>query len=399
MKRNVFYLLIFASLISVLYSCEAINKNELYYPVINIYNNETFNMSVFDNFEDRISTNELTEAHGKPDTVLTSDTNNYDIWVFQAKYGTIDCYIPKNDTIVEFLKLKPNTEFTIENFIKNKDILQTIRSGNFLYTYHIVDILGNIIGIKKTINEKIEYISLNDFSNLYASEVSNISECIDSIKLPLRVTNLCDIIQVEHNENNLYITCFINEQNDYTISKLFSTYQQLDKALSILMFGNGGIISYFTPSIIKENVNVIFKFIGSQSNININRSIDAQYFKHTITNKERLSAMLLINNIELMLSNDYSPIKFNEALLKNRNLILSWTITANINEINENILTDNFKEFVYNDLIKPDHPYRNYIILCYKCGFGLKYIYNIVKANKIQYAEFNNSELKEIISH
>lgn len=364
----------------------------------NIYS--TVNMSLFEGFENGTTINELINKHGKPDTIFMDKSNNYKIFEYNLTNGIVDCYNQKDCDIIDYIYYRPNNNININNFINNNNIAESFSSENKFFTLYLCDRFDNLLKINKRNNNTIEYIGLNDWTEFIKG--TDFKEAIDTINyymLPATISDLFQVLQIESDNKNLYVSCYINEPKTSNINEIFQSNKNLDICLTTLFFNLNGTIKYIIPQLSKNNMNVVMNFIGYPSNLNIHKTLNPQYIQSLISNKQILFSLILLDNISMLsTNNDSSAIKFEENKIEGNYLIMPMTIACDPNEINSQILATDFKDYISNSFLDPKNPEKIKLYYCYKSGLGIKYIYNITKLNKVQSATFNNNELKQILT-
>ncbi len=391
-------LYIFIPLVLSMSSCMEQENNK----IDNIY--RTFNMNVFDGFTDKVTLNELQTRHGQPNSVIKASdaaaVDGYNVWRYKVLCGDVDCYIRKNDTIVDYLHFVPVKNMGMKDVIVDQSVLKNFISDNVGEDYFI-DNFRNVIKVRQSQDLKNQFldISLNNESQLIDDNpIENELQKLNK-ELPLSMGDAFSISSMEVKANTLNITCLVTEYPNYDVTKIVNYNGKFTNSFATLIFGNRGTLDYITHKIFNANLSVKINYVGSISNLRIQKDVDFKtLFNHPISNINRLKALLIFDNVSLMTSNDGNEVKFDFRKVEDYNIVLSWTILANKDKINKKILSGHFKEYVLHMLMDPEFPDKEYVLLAFKCDLGLKFIYNFPKQHKRFEAKFNEKEIENLLT-
>lgn len=373
------------------------------YQTGNIYS--TLDMSTFKGFTDKQSINDLTKVHGEPDTILNVEevaaTDGYNIWEYKFSDGAIDCYIKKNDTIVDYLFFEPSSEFIkYTDFIKRKSLVDSI-SNEKAFASFIIDSQRNTVRIRNTKDKKgILNIALNDNEELESDET--LAQLITGIQesCPLQLSDFGVISNIYYKNKELTVECNVNELSDKDVSSLFFG-DKLSNAIGMMMWGNRGFLCPATPQLMKERPKVCLSFKGNRSN-----KIEKRDFKigETLTwpttNLRMLQANMDFNNIanSPLTSETLKFITPEPLRIEDGNFIIGHTVRDERAKRFGSITDDQFQKFAEYTLSDPENPDWTMTELAYKCGLGIIYKLHIGDNGRELSAYFNNRQILTLIS-
>jgi hypothetical protein len=370
------------------------------YNVHNIYN--AVDMSVFHGFENKISLKELQAKHGSPNRILNAkevaDVDGYDIWEYDFQKDKIDCYIKKNDSIVDYIYCEFTTPTNIYNLVKDKEIAAKIAGGKASINYLVDDFKTTIRILKQ--NESMNCalnIALDDNTDLISSgslhdELEGINE-----NTPIPMADFCEISSFNYRNKKITINCDVNELPNDTIMTRIKNDPYFGKQFCIISFGDKGVFSFLTPKILEEEADICLIFKGKLSGMTVKYKIKTkELLCSPTTARQRLRAMIDYDNMGLV-----HQVNFNSSKLKmSPRFIQNNTLYISITYLDPPIYTTDylFKKLMNKSFLDNENPEQKIILLCAQSGIGLCYI-NTFSKNGIQTtytAYYSNSELKSL---
>lgn len=359
-------------------------------------------MSIFHGFENRISLKDLQTTHGNPSRILNAkevaDIDGYNIWEYDVQQDKIDCYIKKNDSIVDYIYCEFANPRNIYSIVKDKDIANKIVADKAFADY-IVDDFKTTIRILKQKGSKSHAvnIALDDNTDLIDSE--SLQAELEKINenTPIPMADFCEISSWDYNNNVISINCDVNELPNGTMMNQIKNNSDFGKQCCIYFLGDKGQFSFLKPKILEEKADVHLVFKGKLSGATFTSKINVSDLLNSPTTAlQRLKAMVAYDNMGLVnqASSASHILKMEPREIRNSILRISMTYATEPIDVTDS----QFKKFISQSFLNEENPDQEIILLCAQCGIGLCYINTYAKngLQKTYTANFSNGELKAL---
>ncbi len=370
------------------------------YKVHNIYS--AVDMSFFHGFENKISLKDLQTTHGNPSRILNAkefaDIDGYNIWEYNVEQDKIDCYVKKNDSIVDYIYCEFANPRNIYSIVKDKNTANKIVADKAFADY-IVDDFKTTIRILKQKGSKSHTvnIALDDNTDLIDSE--SLQTELEKIneEAPIPMADFCEISSWNYNNNVISINCDVNESPNGTTMNQLKNNSDFGKQCCIYFLGDKGLFSFLTPKILKNKAEVNLVFKGKSSGLTITSKIHTgKILNSPTTALQRLKAIVAYDNMGLVNLSSSAPhiLKMGPREIRNNILHISMTYVTEPIDITDS----QFKKFISQSFLNEENPDQEIILLCAQCGIGLCYINTYIKngLQKTYTANFSNSDLKAL---
>ena len=373
------------------------------YKINDVY--ESFDMSVFHDFVDKCTIEELKQKHGEPNhTYKTDDYENFKVLEYNFNGYSIDCYVKDNSDVVEFVSFSPKDIYPADKFFKKKEDLNKNTDDNTDLSFY-VDENKNVV---RLLRPNLEYnknningfscITINDILELNKSDVHNY--IIDANANCPYLFGLYETLNsIEKDKDKIIIEVEILEDGNYFAKDIVENNKQYTSSLAIRMFNQNGILGYMTDGLSDKGYSLDFKFVGRNSKEIIYKTVDFEsLFSKTPSNTDVLNAEIVCDNATMFIDNSENfvsenihiedgCIKFPYVIYDDEEVIPSDSVK--ISRVQKKKMENNFYDI--------ENPTRKYLQLAYKNGLGIEYIWSYPSKNVFIRTHFTWNELKNIL--
>ena len=366
---------------------------------------ETFDMTIFNDFYDKCTVEELKRQHGEPDRILDSeDYADFKILVYRFKGYSIDCYVKKNGNVVEFIYYSPNDIFPADKFFRNKKALEINTNDNKPISYY-ADMNKNMLRLlrpsaeynKKNING-FSCIALNDVSELVRSDIDYDLQYVNK-NGPFFVGTFDILKSIEKNGKSLLFEMEFLEEENYSVHDIVEKNHKYIPALAIRMFNQNGPCSLLAKKMLRGEYSAEFKFVGSRTKAIVRKNIDfGKMFAESPTNAEVLNAEITYDNSNLFIDNS-EDFTYKDIIISDGYITLPFevrndsdVVVADSTKVQE-IQKREIRKSFYDD----DNPTKKYLQLAYRNELGIRYIWNYIDKGVTIRACYPWDEVKSIL--
>lgn len=325
-------------------------------------------MELFHGFETKVTVEEMQDKHGEPSRVYdarkVSRVEGYDVWEYDIQFGKIECYVKKDDKVVDYIFRK---------FSEPRSLRQIVTDGQ---------VARNLMADKK----RVDYLS-DDFKNtlvFFKQDASASSDLIASIALdvdipmpdeplrskietyrktlPLALAVSCRMTSLSYKHHVVSIVCEVLGSSSDDIIARMKTDHGFGYQFALFLFGDKGVFSDMRAKLQEEKADIKLTFKSENSKAKTVFKINAgALLKSQTTARQRLKAIVAIYSMRLM-NLDYYKSERKMELLDNVVYLL-------------NTCEGSFKTQFKDCTLDNDSYYQDLLMTCAQSGVGLQFVF------------------------